>query len=394
MYADILIIGGGASGLAAACTASGCGLSVALLEKNPRVGKKLLMTGNGRCNLGNRNIEREFFHGDYDSFSDIIINFDIHNFFAATGLYCAADSMGRLYPRSNSASSVLDALRFSAEGRGVKTLCNCRAENILPTKHGFDISTNNGTFSCRRLILAAGGCAAPATGSDGFSYDLARKLGHEIINPSPALTRIKTDSTLIRPLKGQRAAGAVKLLQGGEILRCQEGEIQFSDGMLSGICVFNLSRQPGICAEGLEISLDLLPDFSLDRLSAMLSDILHIRGKMASEDMLSGIIPKKIGALLTGAVRPGKSAAAVLAAKIKDMRFPVLGTGGWRDAQATAGGVPAAELFPDLRSRRCKNMYFIGEAVNIDGDCGGYNLHWAWSSGCAGALSAVKSLKE
>lgn len=393
MNYDILIIGGGASGLAAACQVAGSGLSVALLERNPRVGKKLLTTGNGRCNLGNDYIDEEFFHGDYKAFADIINNFDTRSFFESMGLYCISDDEGRLYPRSNAAASVLDALRFKAEDKGVSFICNCKVERIVPHQHGFDVFSSLGRFFSRCVIISTGGLAAPSTGSDGFSFSIAEDLGHNVTKLHPALTRIKTDSSLVRILNGQRASCTAKLLCNGEVIRIQEGEVQFSDGFLSGICIFNLSRYARDSQKGMEISLDLAPDLSFPELSDMVSNILKTRKRYAAEDILSGLLPKRVGMAVISGITLDKGAAKKITAKIKNFCFPVLDVGKWHEAQVTAGGISASELLPNLCSKHHKNMYFSGEAVNVDGDCGGYNLHWAWSSGATCALSAIKSLK-
>lgn len=393
MYSDIIIIGGGASGLAAACEASGCGCTVTLLEKNPRVGKKLLITGNGRCNLGNENIGSESFHGDYSAFSEAIAAFDVRRFFERAGLYCVADSEGRLYPRSNAAASVLDALRFRAENR-VGFVCGCTASDIIPKKDGFDVVTQNGVFSCSALIIAAGGSAAPATGSDGYAEHAARRLGHSPVKATPSLCRIKTDPALLRGLKGQRAAGTVRLMRDGKPMREQSGEIQFTDSAVSGICALNVSRQAGISPCGLELSLDFAPDIGKDRLAAMLTDIFRLRSALAPEELLTGILPKRVGMAVMRGIDIAAGAEGRVAARIKDFRLPVLGSGGWQETQVTAGGIPAQQLDAGLQSLYHRGLFFAGECVNIDGDCGGFNLHWAWTSGCLAAASAIKLLGE
>ena len=242
---ETAIIGGGASGLAAAIAASryGCG-NVTVLEKMQRVGKKILSTGNGRCNLTNRNISPADYTGDTELLSYISPDIDnAEDFFSSLGLICRADDNGRVYPYSNAATSVLDALRFAADSSGIRTVCDFTVSEITKAKHGFIITDGETQVKAKRVIIAAGGKAAPSLGSSGEGYELCRSLGHSVTRLFPALAPVRTDIELVKSLKGLRVAADATLISGGRVIDRQSGEVQFTDGALSGICIFNLSAK-------------------------------------------------------------------------------------------------------------------------------------------------------
>jgi hypothetical protein len=332
----IAIIGAGASGLAAAALLSREGIRSTVFEKNSRVGKKLLVTGNGRCNLGNTNLDLSKYHGDTDLaqevFSDWRISGGAQAFFREFGLICRTDSEGRLYPHSNSATSVLDTLRRACTHTEFITDHDCRE------------------FPRAQIVIIA----------VGNQISAIRHLLPEIpfVEPFPSLAPIITDPRLTRPLKGLRVKAQCRAVVNEQVIKSEIGEVQFNDGSLSGICIMNLSRLVHGYNRNLNISLDIAHLFTKD-------DVMNIP--------LSGLFHSRIVEVLE------KSGA-----NPKDWRFPVTGVATMDKAQVMAGGVPAIALDSDLSVKKCpqniEKMYILGEAINVDGDCGGYNLEWAWAT--------------
>ncbi|MCL2194757.1 MAG: aminoacetone oxidase family FAD-binding enzyme [Oscillospiraceae bacterium] len=368
MNYDVIIIGAGASGLAAAITAAQAGERVLVLERMPRAGKKILATGNGRCNVSNRHAATHEYHNQRFA-APALQAFgagECEAFFHALGLALWEDAEGRLYPRSNTAASVLDALRFGAQRAGAEMLCNVTADTLVRNGKGFAV---NHHLRAQRVIVAAGGCAAPAHGSDGSGFALLRGLGHTIITPKPALVQLRCNSPLLPSLKGLRVRARATLVHNGEILRESEGEILFTDDGLSGIAAMELSLgyRPGCTVE-----LDLLPDYTPEQLAALLA-----QWRAFTDLPLTGLLPKRVAETV---VKSGQSA--------KKIAFPVAGTRDFAHAQVTAGGADVREFDPQtLQSQLLPELFACGEVLDVHGGCGGFNLHWAWASGRLAALS-------
>ena len=397
---DLLLIGGGASGLCAAVAAKRArpGASVQLLEQLPRVGKKILATGNGRCNLGNLHAgehpyaNRSFAHGVFAQLGTD----ELLAFFRSLGLYTRADSEGRLYPLSNTAASVLDALRLACARLGVETLCETRAESIRKTNGGFAV---NDRFTAEKVIVCCGGCAAPAQGSDGSGFALLRSLGHEITPLKPSLVQLTTDTAKIRALKGVRAAAKLTLSTGGEAA----GEVLFTDYGLSGIAAMDLSRFV-IPNRKATVTLDFLPDFSTQEPAKILGALCRSDPALPAENLLTGFVPKALGLAVLKASLPAvpQQVSAIqpneiqnIAAALKGFALPLTGTKSWRDAQVTAGGASVKQFDRrTLESRLCPGLYACGEVLDVDGGCGGFNLEWAFLSGLVAGRSAAEALSE
>ncbi len=398
---DIAIIGGGASGLVAAISAKRTAPDsrVCLLERLPRVGKKLLATGNGRCNLTNDNMNRSFFNGSCTKFYNIIENFNTKEFFESLGLMCTSDSEGRVYPMSNTASSVLDALRLEAEKLGIEIICDFPVKDI---KNGYVISSDNGTVSAKSVILCGGGLSQPPLGSDGSLLRISKNMGIKVTKLAPALTAVKTDLNLVKSLKGLRVHGNATLYCDDKPLKSEYGEIQFNEGVLSGICIFNLST---CFTEGKKhyITLDLLPEKNWKKIENTLINIQNIRSDAPLEDFLSGILHKRLGNLIIknsvdyklnepcSVLK--KSDINEIAGQIKSLRFPVTGLQGFEKSQVTSGGIHADELNGQLMSKKYKGLYFCGEMLDIIGLCGGYNLTFAFASGFFAGKNAAEFIK-
>jgi len=374
---DIAVIGAGASGLAAGITAGRTGARVLLLERMPRAGKKLLATGNGRCNLGNQNALEHPYHNKEFAAPALEKFGGCEAFFDSLGMAIQEDGEGRLYPRSNMAASVLDALRFGAERAGCELRRDCPAASIEPARGGFLINKN---ISARRVIIAAGGCAAPAQGSDGSGFSLLRSLGHSIVEPRPALVQIKSDSPLLPMLKGLRVRAEIKIERDKKVLRRAEGEILFAQDGLSGIAAMEVSRE---AQKGSTAVLDLLPEYSIDELTGLLSRWREACPGYSEVQLLTGLMPGRVA----GAV--GKNAGG-LAYACKNFTFKITGTRGFEHAQVTAGGAEVSRFAPGtMQSRSVPGLYACGEALDVDGGCGGFNLHWAWASGALAGQSAA-----
>ena len=393
-FYHVIILGGGASGMLCAIAAKkkNPALTVAVIEKNDRVGKKLLATGSGRCNLTNDRITADHYVGSFrDRSAAVLSQIDttaLLGYFRSLGLLCAPDGEGRYYPLSRQASSVLDVLRFNCEAAGVSFFCGETVGSVR-RQGRFIVQTAQNTFEAEKLVIAAGSKAAPKLGSSGSAADLLRSLGHRVVPFAPALCPVRVQSPLLKPLKGLRAAAAVTLLRGGRTVAAARGEVQFNDDSLSGICVFDLSLYS---REKDEIAVDLLPDISENELFNILKKNQKRFAAQPADCLMTGILLKRVAlavlkaAQLSDLTRPCGALSAkelrAVSAAAKALRFPVLGNAGFDRAQACTGGVHGSEIDPHtLRSKRCENLFVCGEAIDLCGACGGYNLHFAFASG-------------
>ena len=402
----VLIIGGGASGMMAALSAlENPDNSVTLLERQSRVGKKLLATGNGRCNLTNRNIRLTHYHGQQPEFARFALeSFYVGRtlaFFERLGLLTVTEDSGKVYPLSDQASSVLDVLRFALDARGANVVTSCDVIEVKHKARGYEALCATGEkYFGDKLIIACGGAAGKKLGGSKSGYHLLSQLGHSCTELLPSLTQIKTDPTYVKALKGVRADVLARLRQNGQLIAQEAGEVQFTDFGLSGPVAFSLSRAAGLL-DGAELSLDFLRAYAPEDVDALLKDKRAAMGELPAEDFLSGILPSRLGSVvmrraLEQLQRPSNGLTdAELAQVGRQLRYftlPVTGVNGMDSAQVTAGGVPTNEFDPrTLESRLAPGVFATGEVLDIDGDCGGYNLQWAWSSGrLAGMLGKRK----
>ena len=400
---DIAIIGGGASGLAAAISASKAnpGSRIVILERLSRVGKKILATGNGRCNFSNTNINTTNYHGSCKQLYDSIKDFNCQLFFRDLGLLSYSDDEFRVYPLNNNASSVLDALRLEITNLGIDVICDFNVTEIKKEKKYRIFSANN-TITASSLIIAGGGMSRSSLGSDGSMLRILRKLGISISPLSPALTAFKVNPECVRSLKGIRTNAVVTLYSDGKKLGSEAGEVQFTDASISGICIFNLSCLAA-GKEKLTIAVDMIPDYNFNDLKELLLNIKEIRKDASLEDFLSGILNKRIGMNIIKTVTNHAltEKTGVLSAKeiisitsmIKNYVFEVTGLAGFEKSQVTAGGVSFSEVDSSMRLKKYKGMYLCGEILDITGDCGGYNLHFAFGSGALAGKTCAEDLK-
>ncbi len=384
---NIAIIGGGASGLAAAIFAARKGAAVAVFEKNPRVGKKILSTGNGRCNFTNTDICKNNYNSDFVSVAlKKFSPYDAIDFFESLGLLAKTEDEGRIYPNSGQASAVLDVLRLEAIRLGIVLRTDFDVAEIIQKNNGFFVISKTGErYFADKAIVATGGMAAPKTGSDGSGYKILKRLGHTVTELVPSLVQIKTTKSI----QGVRAYGRVTMENG----KTAVGEVQFNSYGLSGIPVFGLSKY---AKKGEKICVDLLPDLDFSDVLKM----LKTRPKQTMETYMTGIINKSLGQMLLKecGISPLSKMSDTLssveiekiAKMLKCWRFEITGVMPWDNAQVTAGGISLKEVNPEtMESYLVKNLFIIGELLDIDGDCGGFNLHWAWASGFVAGSEAA-----
>lgn len=418
----VVVAGGGASGLAAAVFAAENGAEVTILEHRDRVGKKILMTGNGRCNLTNM---RDF-HGKYyssdahslDKIYDALARFDAaktREFFRKLGLYTKEKRDGCVYPVSEQASIVLDVLRGECGRLGVRILTDCEITAIVPDAAGGSINYTHylrgaeakdkskckKTLRFDRCILATGGKAAPASGSDGSGYRLAQKLGHGIVEPLPALVQLKCAGDFFKAVSGVRAQSSLKLEIDGNLTAGEEGELQLTDYGISGIPVFQFSRLASRALHDgrkCEVRINFVPYLS-DPVNEIADGNIEPYRHKTVEAFLSGFVHKKLSALIcrqegvASGVTVGQAGHEKVRECIRllaDFRVRVTGTNAFENAQVCCGGVPLSEVDGNFRSYQCGNVYIVGELLDCDGICGGYNLQWAWATGAiAGGAASV-----
>lgn len=387
---NVAIIGGGMSGLVSAIEIKRNypEKSVVIFEKLDRVGKKILATGNGRCNLDNLTAKKEDYNEPYFVSSALEMFSPESNldFWKSLGLITVSDSEGRVYPRSNSAATVLDALRFETEKLGIKVLF----EEVKTLKKETNFIINN--HQAEIVIVSCGGCSSPSQGSDGSGFKLMKNLGHRITSLSPSLVQITTDTCFTKLLKGVRVKGKLTLWDKGKVAGESEGEILFADYGLSGIATMDLSRFLAKikATDKTKIHLDMVTEMTENDIVSYLSDRQKKNPLLECENLLTGILPKAVGKVVIKKcnIFPGEKAENLkrkdfenIAKSLKSFEFRVTGTKGYEFSQVTSGGVDLREVDKDnLMSKKVRGLYLCGEILDVDSRCGGFNLHWAVSS--------------
>lgn len=412
MRHDLIIIGGGASGIIAAITAKNFGADVAIIEGNNRIGKKLLTTGNGRCNISNKNITIKRFHSENSNFFEPVLkSFSLSNtidFFNSLGLPLVTLEEGKMYPMSLQSSSVIDILRSALEERNIPIYLESKVDNIKANRKNFKIhiADKDTEYECSKLILACGGKSAPKTGSDGSGYTLAKNLGHTIITPVPALVQLKLNYKKLKALSGIKFEGSAEIIIDGKPVQKEFGEILFTDYGISGPPILQLSRNASkalLYKKDTAIKIDIMSNISKEDLKEFLENHWGAFGYRSVHDSFIGLINKKMIPILlkeSGIEDIHKSCWELtwkekesILNLLKEWEFEVIGTNGFNNAQVTAGGVNTAEVNPEtLQSKIIPNLYFCGEMLDVDGDCGGFNLQWAWASGYTAGKSAAESM--
>ena len=391
----IAVIGGGAAGMMAALTAAEMpGNRVILFERQQRLGRKLLATGNGRCNLTNTGAGVKNYHGADAAFAEYALAAfppeEVRAFFRSLGLLTVEEYGGRVYPLSNSANSVLDVLRLALDAGGVEQRCGESVRALRRGGGGFILAADGGELAADRVIVACGGCAGATLGGVKDGYELLKALGHARTALHPALVQLTTAPDYPRALKGVRVQSELRLMRGAETLAESRGELQFTDKGVSGPAVFDLSRAAATEGGTLSLHAALLP-LAESEILALLRARKSAQPRLAASDMLTGMLHNRLGRMLVKyAGLPANKPLSELTEKelrgvagaCRDFTLPVTGTEGFDHAQVTAGGVQTALFDPrTLESRLAPGLFACGEVLDIDGDCGGYNLQWAWASG-------------
>ena len=393
---DLIVIGAGAAGMMSAITAARAGKKVCIIEKLEKAGKKLFATGNGKCNFTNETMHSDCYHGDVAFVEYVLNRFSVRDcleLFHSIGIY-SKNKNGYYYPNSEQASSVVNALLFEMERLGIKTSYETIVKFISPFKDEICISTNKGEFSAKNLVIATGLLASPKLGSDGSLFDVIKSLGHRFAPILPTLCGFYCKGIKFKLVSGVRAHGTVSAYIDG--VKCAEdtGEIQFTDYGLSGIPVFQISSflSKGIYdKKKVEIKINLLPDFNKQILLEELSYRQSIGANMPVETLLNGIINQKLSDMILDKAGVDKNTYTFSVSRKEIEKIVVLlqeitvTVTNYRDfefAQVCTGGIPLKDVNMDtLESKLVPNVYFAGEILDVDGICGGYNLHFAWATG-------------
>lgn len=404
---SIGIIGGGASGMAAAIAAARQGAKVTVLERNDRVGKKILVTGNGKCNLGNYALSENEYYGSTPEFIRASLKrFDTEDtvaFFKGMGLLLK-EKNGYIYPACEQAAVVLDVLRYEMESLGIEVVTDCKINHIArDAKQGITVSDGNKTYGFDAVILACGSKAAPKTGSDGSGYKLAKQLGHSLIPTVPALVQLRCEEDYFKAVSGVRADAVVKVYDGQECVAEERGELQLTEYGISGIPVFQISRIVNYILRDkarVRVEIDLLPDYDSESYEVFRSCRMLLQKERSAEEFFTGMLNKKLMTLfikmagLKGNVsveQADPDKIDYVFALCKKWTVHVTGSNPYDNAQVCAGGIDTAEITGDFESKKVPGVYLVGELLDVDGKCGGYNLQWAWCSGyLAGEAAAVK----
>lgn len=456
MNYDVIIVGAGASGLMAAIAAARQGSSVLVLEHKEKSGKKILATGNGKCNFTNLVQGPECYHSDDSAFAIKVLScFDVSKtieFFEGLGIY-PKERNGYLYPNSEQASSVVQVLMLECERLGVEFRYNEKVieitkpyytvitqtqpqdihhkksgdikadkktqskkvspkpdnklENKRTEEHSSVVEARKQSYYGKKLILATGGCASKHLGSDGSGYALARSLGHSLVKPLPALVQLKSSDKFCKTISGVRTIGKVELQTNKKTVARQEGEMLFTDYGISGIPILQISRFAAKAldkGEKVSLKLDFLPEKSVDDVKSMLLQRQGQNPGKTLEELMLGILNHKLSYIIIkeAGLDPVKPSGQVteaqlerLATHVKGFTMSITDTNSFDNAQVSAGGVKTSEIDPaTMESRISKNLYLAGEIIDVDGTCGGYNLQWAWSSGYLAGFHAGRKDKQ
>lgn len=403
----IIVVGGGAAGMMAAIVAKRNGASVVLLERNDRVGKKLLTTGNGRCNYTNLNLRIDNYHGENNGFPEKALSgFNVDKtmeFFELLGITPADEDNGKVYPLSFQASSMLDVLRYEMDYLGVELVTEAFVSDINKKKK-FIVKLKDGrTFEGDKLILATGGMAMPVSGSDGNGYSLVKSLGHAVTDVFPGLVQLKLDGNIFKQVNGVKFIGLAGVYCNNKLVTQDTGDILFTDYGISGPPILQISRKAiELMNRGKEVELriSIITSKTKEELKDYLSARFRNLYMKTIEEALIGFVHKKLILPILKELNIDKSIKASslseesidsLARLLTSWSFKIIGNKGWGQAQVTAGGVNTTQV--DRRTMESKlvdGLYIIGELLDVDGDCGGYNLQWAWSSGYAAGINASR----
>lgn len=393
---DVIVIGGGASGMTAAICAARNGNQVLLLEKNAKLGRKIAASGNGKCNLTNANISTEFYHEASYELERILSLADcgtVLEFMRGIGIFCK-EKRGYYYPVCEQAAVVVQLLQAELEHLNVNILFEERVDRVvLESNNSFLVYTENNSFHGKNVILASGGMAAPKLGAEGTGYAILNKLGHTVADTVPALVQLTAKERFLKKISGVRTEAEICLsIDNGKYN--EKGEIIFTDQGISGIPVFQISRyvtEPLNAGRHVQLSINLLPNLETDDVRKQIMTLLHYNPKLPFEYLFRSFCNNKLvyALICDEGLDAERPCAQVKEADVDKMLrrfqncvFQITGTNGFEFAQVTRGGVSLEEINPDtMESKLVPGLYITGELLDVDGICGGYNLHFAWASG-------------
>ena len=393
----IIIIGAGAAGLMAAITSAQKGIKVTLLEQNHKVGKKILVSGNGKCNIDNRYINLNRFHSQNPNFiQEVLEGYDykvIEKFFTSIGLELVEWKEGKMFPMSLQASSVVELLEYEAKRVGVEIVCDCEVSSIDKKEDTFTLETSQGSKTCEQLVIASGSAAAPHLGGSNSGYAFATKMGHTLIPRHPSLVQLCSEETWVKACAGVKVAGLAKLYANGEYITEKKGDLLFTNYGISGLAILDLSRQVSTRLANFdycELSLDLMPELSKEKLTNLLQNRVKKESEKPLTLWLQGVINKKLIPMI---LEQSKCKIRVedhlnrkeinkLVHAIKNLKLSINDTKGFKGAEVATGGIDTTEInHQTMESTLIPNLYFAGEILDVDGDRGGFNFHFAWVSG-------------
>lgn len=393
----MIIIGAGAAGLCAAIVSARAGCSVTLLEQNNKIGKKILVSGNGKCNIDNRYIDAKRFHSQNPAFiEEFLKGYDflvVEKFFTSLGLELVEGKGGKMFPMSLQASSVVELLEYEAKRLGVNIVCDCTVTSIEKKSHTFTLETSEGNKHCTQLVLASGSPAAPHLGGSNSGYAFATKMGHTLIPRHPSLVQLCSDETWVKGCAGVKVAGLAKLYANGEYITEKKDDLLFTNYGISGLAILDLSREVSTRLAGFdycELSLDLMPELSKEKLTNLLQSRVKNESEKPLALWLQGIVNKKLIPII---LEQSKCKVRVedhlnrkeinkLVHAIKNLKLSINDTKGFKGAEVATGGVDTTEVNPQtMESKLVRNLYFAGEILDVDGDRGGFNFHFSWVSG-------------
>jgi len=393
----MIIIGAGAAGLCAAITAARAGQSVTLLEQNTKIAKKILVSGNGKCNIDNKYIDSRRFHSQNPSFIEDVLTaygFDVvEKFFTSIGLELIEGKEGKIFPMSLQASSVVELLEYEAKRAGVEIFCDCTVTSIDKNADTFTVETSQGSKISKKLLLTSGSPAAPQLGGSNSGYAFAAKMGHSLVPRHPSLVQLCSEENWVKGASGVKVAGLAQLYANGEYITEKKGDLLFTNYGISGLAILDLSREVSTRLANFdycELNLDLMPELSKEKLTNLLLSRIKKESEKPLALWLQGIINKKLISII---LEQSKCKVRVedqlnrkeinkLVHTIKNLKLSINDTKGFAGAEVATGGIDTTEVNPKtMESKLVPNLYFAGEILDVDGDRGGFNFHFAWVTG-------------
>ena len=406
MSYDVIVVGGGASGMTAAIFAARRGLKTAIVEHKERLGKKILATGNGKCNYTNLYQSKECYRGTNPEFAMAVLRqFDQDQtiaFFRSLGVEPKVKN-GYVYPNSEQASAITEVLSMELARLKVKTALSNHIVSIRKADSLFYVGTETYEYEAHSVILATGGCAATIHGSDGSGYDFAKAFGHMIIKPFPALVALKAGNADLKSIAGVRMDAKGSMESEGTVIALESGEFLFTEYGISGIPIFQMSRYAIACInEGKQVTLclDFFSDTTTEELHEQMKERVKNCENKSMEEFFIGLLNQKLGLQILKAAKCNikKKVSELTDNELKSLVFllkkytlKITGSNGLDQAQVSAGGVNTKEVDNlTMESKLIPGLYLVGELLDVDGTCGGYNLQWAWSSGAIAGKSVKK----